>query len=176
MPPVDLAAALSSLSGLFSRRGKEKEGKKVPALQIEPKGLLPSIDKIVSPFLCSIVVMDGKNSAIRRRNSTTKRQWTKQEDAALVNCFVEIANDPTLKGENGFKTGYLLRLEKMLHLRFSGTNIKATPHIKSRYKLLKKHFLAIQDMLNKGSGFSWNDVEKCVTVSKDVFDDWVKVK
>nr|GLL37845.1 uncharacterized protein LOC109158855 [Ipomoea trifida] len=122
------------------------------------------------------VVMDGKNSAIRRRNSTTKRQWTKQEDAALVNCFVEIANDPTLKGENGFKTGYLLRLEKMLHLRFPGTNIKATPHIKSRYKLLKKHFLAIQEMLNKGSGFGWNDVEKCVTVSKDVFDDWVKVK
>nr|GMD45747.1 Myb_DNA-bind_3 domain-containing protein [Ipomoea batatas] len=120
--------------------------------------------------------MDGKNSAIRRRNYTTKRQWTKQEDAALVDCFVEIANDHTLKGENGFKMGYLLRLEKMLHLRFPGTNIKATPHIESRYKLLKKHFLVIQEMLNKGSGFGWNDVEKCVTVNKDVFDDWVKVK
>nr|GMD44060.1 Myb_DNA-bind_3 domain-containing protein [Ipomoea batatas] len=174
MPPVDLAAALSSLSGLFRRRGKEKEGKKITDHRLYQ--LCCTLFTNLMIKLKVVVVMDGKNSAIRRRNSTTKRQWTKQEDAALVNCFVEIANDPTLKGENGFKTGYLLRLEKMLHLRFPGTNIKATPHIKSRYKLLKKHFLAIQEMLNKGSGFGWNDVEKCVTVSKDVFDDWVKVK
>nr|GMC92174.1 uncharacterized protein LOC109155151 [Ipomoea batatas] len=33
----------------------------------------------------------------------------------LLDCSFS-ANDPTLKGENGFKMGYLLRLEKMLHL------------------------------------------------------------
>nr|GMD87529.1 protein BRASSINAZOLE-RESISTANT 1-like [Ipomoea batatas] len=42
-------------------------------------------------FTGTIVVMEGKNAAIKRRNSTTKRQWTKQEDAALVDCLVEIA-------------------------------------------------------------------------------------
>nr|GMD28521.1 twist-related protein [Ipomoea batatas] len=61
-------------------------------------------------FTGTIVVMEGKNAAIKRRNYTTKRQWTKQEDAALVDCLVEIAND---------------------------------------VGLLKKHFLAIQEMLNK---------------------------
>ena len=30
-------------------------------------------------------------------------------------------------------------------------------------------------MINTGSGFRWNDDDKCVTVSKDVFDTWVKV-
>ena len=55
------------------------------------------------------------------------------------------------------------------------SNLKATPHIESRCKLLKRQFHAINEMVNHSSGFRWNDVEKCITASKDVFDDWVKV-
>ncbi|KAG6480497.1 hypothetical protein ZIOFF_063997 [Zingiber officinale] len=58
--------------------------------------------------------------------------------------------------------------------KLPSSNMKATPHIESRYKQLKRQFHAINEMLNHSSGFRWNDVEKCIITTKDVFDAWVK--
>ncbi|KAG6483806.1 hypothetical protein ZIOFF_060506 [Zingiber officinale] len=111
---------------------------------------------------------------IKRKTQSTKRLWTKQEDAALVDCLVELSKDLAWKSENGFRTGYLVHLEKLMAAKLPSSSLKATPHIESRYKLLKRQFHAITEMLNHSSGFGWNDVEKYITSTKDVFDDWVK--
>ena len=58
---------------------------------------------------------------------------------------------------------------------FLKSHIKIDPHIESKVGLLKRQYNAICEMITTGSGFEWNDQEKCMTASKDVFDGWVRV-
>ncbi|XVF69312.1 hypothetical protein PTKIN_Ptkin11bG0070700 [Pterospermum kingtungense] len=61
----------------------------------------------------------------------------------------------------------------MLEKDLPNSDINAEPHIESRFHLLKRQYNVISEMLTIGNGFGWNDVDKCVTASKDVYDDWV---
>ncbi|XVF58513.1 hypothetical protein PTKIN_Ptkin07bG0072000 [Pterospermum kingtungense] len=62
----------------------------------------------------------------------------------------------------------------MIESRLSESKLKAIPHIESRVKFMKKQYNAIVEMLTVGSGFGWSNVDKCVTTSKNVFDNWVR--
>ena len=55
----------------------------------------------------------------------------------------------------------------MLERELPKSKIKADLHIKSRLRLLKRQYNVISKMINIGSGFEWNDEEKCVTAPKD---------
>ncbi|KAG6477117.1 hypothetical protein ZIOFF_066369 [Zingiber officinale] len=77
----------------------------------------------------------------------------KTRDAALVDCLVELSKDSAWKSENGFRTGYLVHLKKLMAAKLPSSSLKATPHIELRCKLLKRQFHAITEMLNHSSGF-----------------------
>ncbi|XVF46036.1 hypothetical protein PTKIN_Ptkin02bG0255900 [Pterospermum kingtungense] len=99
--------------------------------------------------------------------STTYHHWTKEEDPVLVECLKVLVADLRWKGDNGaFRVGYLNQLEKMMESRLPDSKLKAIPYIESRVKLMKKQYNAIAEMLTVGSGFGWNNMEKCVTASK----------
>ncbi|XP_061351122.1 uncharacterized protein LOC133296192 [Gastrolobium bilobum] len=64
----------------------------------------------------------------------------------------------------------------MMHRKIPGCSLRASPHITSRVKLLKKQYTAIAAMVgtNGGSGFGWNDAKKMIDVEREIFDDSVK--
>ncbi|KAL6342693.1 hypothetical protein AAG906_013099 [Vitis piasezkii] len=64
----------------------------------------------------------------------------------------------------------ILQVEKMLEEKLPNSGLKASPHIESRVKTLKKQFNAIMDMLTHGSGFSWDNEKKMVLCDQDVFE------
>ncbi|KAG6510318.1 hypothetical protein ZIOFF_028328 [Zingiber officinale] len=148
-----------------------RNGLKIP--QATAKDVPTSQPVLLSP---TKLVESSMPMKVKRKTHSTKHLWKKQEDVALVDCLVELSKDLTWKSENGFRTGYLLHLEKLMTAKVSSSNLKATPHIESRYKLLKRQFHAINEMINHSSGSGRSDVEKCITALKDMFDDWVKMK
>ncbi|KAL4625363.1 hypothetical protein ACB092_05G019900, partial [Castanea dentata] len=115
------------------------------------------------------------NEPVNEGKRGTKFQWTAEEDDKLVERLLELAGDVKWKAENGFKPGFTVKLEELLEKKLPRCGIKASPHIESRYKTLRKQYRAIADMFGpNASGFGWNDNEKMVVVEKQIFEDWVK--
>ena len=56
------------------------------------------------------------------------------EASRNVECLVDMANSgPTWKVENGFKSGYLLELERMMLEKIPGFKLRAQSHIENRW-------------------------------------------
>ncbi|RVW68313.1 hypothetical protein CK203_061283 [Vitis vinifera] len=83
---------------------------------------------------------------------------------------LDVQDHQVVKCDNGFKPGAFLQVEKMLEEKLPNSGLKASPHIESRVKTLKKQFNAIMDMLTHGSGFSWDNEKKMVLCDQDAFE------
>ncbi|KAL2930510.1 ATP-dependent DNA helicase II subunit 1, partial [Bienertia sinuspersici] len=86
----------------------------------------------------------------------------KEEEEALINCLLELSCDQQWKGEGGFKNGYLNQLEIMLNNKFPNYGLKAIPHIESKFKWFKDKYTVVSEMVNKTSGFQWDDGNKMI--------------
>ena len=100
-----------------------------------------------------------------------KRFWSAGEDKVLVSTLLELATDPHWKCENGFRNGYMVRLEEIIGKALPRCGLKATPHIESRRKTLVSKFRAIAQMLPT-SGFLWDDDKKMIFVDRSVYDEY----
>lgn len=112
-----------------------------------------------------------------KRTKITKRKWNKKEDEVLVGALLELCNAGWKRGNNIFRSGYTSVLEEDLKSKLPGRNLKASPHIESRIKTLKKHCDAITEMRGGARGIEWNK-EKLTVICEDddVWENWVKVE
>ncbi|KAK9169366.1 hypothetical protein Syun_001506 [Stephania yunnanensis] len=62
-------------------------------------------------------------------SKTSRRKWSHAEDVALVNAMVEMVASGVYKCYNGFKPGYLTKVEEALKTTCPNSGIKARPHI-----------------------------------------------
>ncbi|XP_038981116.1 uncharacterized protein LOC120110364 [Phoenix dactylifera] len=117
----------------------------------------------------------GEASTGNKRTKCNKK-WGYVEDAKLVEVLVELVNRKGWRGDNEtFRSGYLQQLERLMEEKLPGCGLRATPHIESWVKLLKKQYNAVTEMLETNcSGFGWDDINKCVTCEVDTFKEWVK--
>ena len=112
---------------------------------------------------------EGSAKVVRGRGRN-KRKWTMDEDEELVRALCEVSTDPRFRAEGGgFKNCYTQGIESLLAQRLPGRGIKASPHVDSRLKVLKRKFHAIKEML-ASPGFSWDGSRKVVRCEKQRYD------
>lgn len=102
------------------------------------------------------------------------RSWVEAEDNVLVDILTELTLDGKWKSDTGFKSGYLKVIEQKLTEKLPTCGLTTT-NIDSRIKTLKKHAMAINEMVTIGSGFEFDYINNKLVCEKSLFDDWAKV-
>lgn len=100
--------------------------------------------------------------------------WTLQEEETLINALKDLIALGWKCG-NGFRTGYLLCLEKALVKAFPGTDLRAELHIRSKIQDWEYCYDSLHDMLRR-PGFTWSCRAKMIKVDKGkTWREYVKV-
>ncbi|XP_057793630.1 uncharacterized protein LOC131010224 [Salvia miltiorrhiza] len=84
----------------------------------------------------------------------TRRSWSTREEEVLLAAMKELVVQGW-KSDNGFRAGYLGKLEESVKKVFPGTDLKGIPHIHSRIATWKRNYNSLQLILGKtGAGFN----------------------
>ncbi|KAK9143106.1 hypothetical protein Syun_012506 [Stephania yunnanensis] len=138
---------------------------------------------LLHAFAVKVATSEGKGRCSREdshedsadNSKTSRRKWSHAEDVALVNAMVEMVASGVYKCDNGFKPGYLTKVEEALKTTCSNLGIKARPHIESRLKSLKKDWFIVNDVIcgirHGTSGFGFDSTSNMVTAPEDNYPE-----
>ncbi|XP_062003816.1 uncharacterized protein LOC133721263 isoform X1 [Rosa rugosa] len=105
----------------------------------------------------------GGSSQINETNEKNGRHlWTKEEEDAVLGILEDLVAKGPLYDNGTFRSGTFAQIEDALRHLCLASGLKAR-HIESKVKNWKRKCSIVSDMLNR-TGFSWNNVMKCVEV------------
>ncbi|KAI8568730.1 hypothetical protein RHMOL_Rhmol02G0223600 [Rhododendron molle] len=119
------------------------------------------------------IAMDNDVEVVDAPAKQKCRNWRTKEEDALMKCIVNELVGDKWRAENGFKCDFFKHLEKELEKFLLGTDLKANPHIDSNVKYWKVTWAKIIDIIVL-SGFGWDDVNKCILLEKDIWNEYEK--
>ncbi|XP_042058409.1 uncharacterized protein LOC121802780 [Salvia splendens] len=89
-----------------------------------------------------------------RKGDRSRRIWTVREEEILDACLLDLVSSGW-KSDNGFRTGYLGKIEDAIRKEFPNTDIKGTPHVNSKLTAWKKSYQSLRGILGRsGVGFN----------------------
>ncbi|KAG6411726.1 hypothetical protein SASPL_129810 [Salvia splendens] len=99
----------------------------------------------------------GLGLGTRARGDRTRRSWSAREEEVLMWTLKDhVARG--WKSDNGFRSGYLTRIEEVLNREFPKSGIKGTPHVNSKICQWKKSYNSLGLILGRsGVGFNVNE-------------------
>ncbi|XP_057782015.1 uncharacterized protein LOC131000236 [Salvia miltiorrhiza] len=116
----------------------------------------------------------GSSEAVRTRvNKTdkTRRTWTSKEEETLISSLKELVAQGW-KSDNGFRGGYLNKLENAMRSVFPNTDLKGVPHINSKICAWKKNYNSLLLILKvTGIGFNVHG-DHTIDVTNE---EWVQI-
>ncbi|XP_058096548.1 uncharacterized protein LOC131242130 [Magnolia sinica] len=114
-------------------------------------------------------VISGDSGLHNRRQDRDKVDWNETRDAFLVEKLIEQTNIGK-RSDTGWTKEAWKSTRDAFNLRFGVQN--DLQQLKSRYKLLRKHYLTVQT-LRQHNGFGWDDHACVVTADNEVWDQYL---
>ncbi|XP_057779530.1 uncharacterized protein LOC130998112 [Salvia miltiorrhiza] len=89
-----------------------------------------------------------------KKTDKKRRSWSTSEQEVLLTALKELVAQGW-KSDNGFRAGYLKKLEEAMKKTFPTTDVKGMPHKNSKTTTWKKDYYSLSLMLsNSGVGFN----------------------
>ncbi|XP_057765001.1 uncharacterized protein At2g29880-like [Salvia miltiorrhiza] len=143
------------------------------------------------------IAIDGSEIGRGRvsKSKKSRRSWSTQEEAVLLVALKELVVQGW-KADNGFRAGYLNKLEDAMRNEFPNTDLRGMPHINSKISAWKKNYNSLLLMFSKsGFGFNlkgtfmidctnelWEEIVKCDNNAENMrfkswplFEDWKQI-
>lgn len=92
--------------------------------------------------------------SLGKKSGKGRRVWTEKEEEILILAMKEVVGQGWRSG-NGFKAGYLNKVQATFRKLFPGNDMRGIPHMNSKITAWKRSYYSLCGILNySGVGFN----------------------